>query len=112
MPNHVPGQHAPTAPAAPTGPTISAARGQILLTGAGFLPRCPVTVRITYRGEDIVDYVTYVSDADGFLSAALPAAALTADRGHEITATDHRRDLAGDSGLLWSNTVVVAPTGR
>ena len=53
-----------------------------------------------------------ISAADGFVSAALPAAAITTETGHSITVTDHRRDLAGDSGLLWSNTVIVAPTGR
>jgi hypothetical protein len=105
MPTDAPGEHAPAPPAGPTSPIISASRGQILITGTGFLPNCPVTVRITYSGEDIVD-------ADGFLSAALPAAAITTETGHSITVTDHRRDLAGDSGLLWSNTVIVTPTGR
>ena len=111
MPTDAPGEHA----AAPTGtdsPIISACRGQVLITGTGFLPNCPVTVRITYTGEDIVDYLTYITDAEGFLSAALPAAAITAETGHNVTVTDHRRDLAGDSGLLWSNTVMVTPTGR
>jgi hypothetical protein len=112
MPTDAPGDHAQGPPAGQTSPMISASRGQILITGTGFLPSCPVTVRITYSGEDIVDYLTYISDADGLLSAALPAAAITTETGHSITVTDHRRDLAGDSGLLWSNTVIVAPTGR
>jgi hypothetical protein len=112
MPTDAPGEHAPAPPAEQTSPIISASRGQILITGTGFLPNCAVTVRITYTGEDIVDYLSYISDADGSLSAALPAAAITTEPGHNITVTDHRRDLAGDGGLLWSNTVVVAPTGR
>ena len=112
MPTDAPGEHAPAPPAGQTSPIISASRGQILITGTGFLPNCPVTVRITYSGEDIVDYLTYISDADGFLSAALPAAAITTETAYNITVTDHRRDLAGNGGLLWSNTVVVTPTRR
>jgi hypothetical protein len=112
MPTDAPGEHAPAPPARQTSPIISASGGQILITGTGFLPNCPVTVRITYSGEDIVDYLTYISDADGFLSAALPAAAITTETGHSIAVTDHRRDLACDSGLLWSNTIIVTPTGR
>jgi hypothetical protein len=114
MPTDAPGEHAPAPPAGQTSPVISASSGQVLITGTGFLPNCPVTVRITYSGNDIVDYLTYISDADGFLSAALPEAAITTETGHSITitVTDHRRDLAGDSGLLWSNTVIVALTGR
>lgn len=110
MPTHAPGEHAAAPPAEPNRPVISAFPGQILITGSGFLPHSPVTVRVAYTGEDIVDYLTYVSDADGFLSAALPAA-ITGTR-HIITVTDHRRQPAGDSGLLWSNTVTVAPTVR
>jgi hypothetical protein len=109
MPTDVPSDHAPTPPVRPVGPLISAWRGQILITGTGFLPNYPVTIRITHSGEDIVDYLTYISDADGRLSAPLPETAVT-ETGH-ITVTDHRRDPAGDGGLLWSNTVVVAATG-
>jgi hypothetical protein len=112
MSTDAPGEHAPAPPAGPNSPIISASRGQILITGTGFLPNCVITVRITNSGEDIVDYLTYISDADGFLSAALPAAAITTETAYNITVTDHRRDLAGDGGLLWSNTVVVTPTGR
>lgn len=111
MNTHAPGQHAPASPAGPTRPVISASGGQILVAGSGFLPNCLVTVRVTYTGEDVVDYLTYVSDAEGFLSAALPAAATTGI-GHNITVTDHRREPAGDSGLLWSNTVIVTPAVR
>jgi hypothetical protein len=112
MSTDAPGEHAPAPPAGPNSPIISASRGQILITGTGFLPNCVVTVRITNSGEDIVDYLTYISDADGFLSAALPAAAIATETAYNITVTDHRRDLAGDGGPLWSNTVVVTPTGR
>ena len=112
MSTDAPGEHAPAPPAGPNSPIISASRGQILITGTGFLPNCMVTVRITNSGEDIVDYLTYISDAEGFLTAALPSAAITAETGYNVTVTDHRRDLAGDSGLLWSNTVMVTPTGR
>jgi hypothetical protein len=65
MPTDASRQDAPVPPVRPTGPIISASRGQILITGNGFLPDCAVTVRITYTGEGIVDYLTYISDADG-----------------------------------------------
>jgi hypothetical protein len=74
--------------------------------GIGFLPNRSITIRIADSGEDIVDYLTYVSDADGYLNAALPETAVT-KTGH-ITVTDHRRDPDGDGGLLWSNTVIVS----
>jgi hypothetical protein len=80
-----------------------------MITGTGFLPNCPVTVRITDGGQGIVDYLTYVSDADGYLSAALPETAII-ETGH-VAVTDHRPDPAGDGGLLWSNTVIVIYTG-
>jgi hypothetical protein len=110
MPTDAPGEHASAAPVRPTGPVVSASHGQVLITGAGFLPNCAVTVRITDNGEDIVDYLTYISDADGCLCAPLPATAIT-ETGHNIAVTDHRPDRTGDGGLLWSNTVVVAATG-
>jgi hypothetical protein len=106
MPTDAPGNHAPAPPVRPTGPVISASRGQVLITGAGFLPNRAVTVRITYIGEDIVDYLTYISDADGRLSAPLPETAVT-ETGH-ISVTDHRLDPAGDGGVLWSNTIIVS----
>ena len=109
MPTDAPGNQPPAPLGRPAGPIISAFRGQVFVTGAGFLPNCPVTIRVMYTGEDIVDYLTYVSDADGRLSAALPESAIT-ESGH-ITVTDHRPDPAGDRGLLWSNTVSVTPTG-
>lgn len=76
MPTHAPGEHAPAPPVRPTGPVISASCGQVLITGAGFRPDCPVTFRITYFGEDIVDYLTYISDAHGCMSTALPETAI------------------------------------
>jgi hypothetical protein len=109
MPTDAPGQDAPAPPVRPTGPIISATRGQVLITGAGFLPDCAVTVRITYTGDDIADYLTYISDADGCLCAALPQIS-NIDTGH-IAVTDHRPEPAGDGGLLWSNTVIVIPAG-
>ena len=65
-----------------------------MITGTGLLPNCAVTVRIAYIGEDIVDYLTYISDASGCLSAPLREAAIT-ETGH-IAVTDHRPDPAGD----------------
>jgi hypothetical protein len=109
MSTHDPGEDPSARPVRATGPVISASRDQVLITGTGFLPDCPVTVRITYIGEDIVDYLSYVSDADGYLSAALPETEIIETE--HIAVTDNRPDPAGDGGLLWSNTVIVTHTG-
>jgi hypothetical protein len=109
MPTDVPGNHPTASPVRPTGPIISASCGHVLIMGSGFLPNRSVTIRITDIGEDVVDYLTYVSDADGYLSAPLPETAVS-ETGH-ITVTDHRPDPDGDGGLLWSNTVIVTHTG-
>jgi hypothetical protein len=80
-------------------PTISA-QGH-LVTGSGFLPDHRVAIRITAAGEDISDYLTYVTDGHGYLHCELPNGA----RGTlYIAATDHRPDPAGACGRLWSNT--------
>jgi hypothetical protein len=109
MPTDTPGSCAQVPPDQPAGPIISASRAQVLITGSGFLPNHSLTIRITYVGEDVADYLTYVSDADGGLSAPLPETAFTGC-GH-IAVTDHRPDPDCDGGLLWSNTVVVTHTG-
>ena len=109
MPTDTPSEHAPAPPVRPPGPMISASCGHVLITGSRFLPNRSVTIRITYIGDDIVDYLTYTTDADGGLSAPLPETAVT-EIGH-IAVTDHRPDPAGDGGLLWSNTVVVTSSG-
>jgi len=89
-------------------PPLAPPRGQTLITGNGFPPHCPVTVRITRTGDGVVDYLTYISDADGQLIAALPVTAII-ETGH-VTVTDHRPHPAGDGGLLWSNTVIITHT--
>jgi hypothetical protein len=109
MATSVPGNQPTARPIRPTGPFISASRGQISITGSGFLPNRSVTIRITCGGDDIVDYLTYVSDSNGGLSAPLPETAVT-KTGH-IAVTDHRPDPVGDGGLLWSNTVIITATG-
>jgi hypothetical protein len=109
MPTYVPRNQPNARPIGPTDPLISASRGHVLITGSGFLPNRSVTIRITYIGEDVVDYLTYISDADGYLSAPLPETAVS-ETGH-IAVTDHRPDPDGDGGLLWSNTVIVTHTG-
>jgi hypothetical protein len=109
MPTDAPGEHEPAPQVRPTGPIISASRGQVLITGSGFLPNRSVTIRITCSQDDVVDYLTYVSDADGGLSARLPETAVT-EIGR-IAVTDHRPDPDGDGGLLWSNTVIVTSSG-
>jgi hypothetical protein len=54
-----------------------------------------------------VDYLTYTSDADGYLNAALPETAII---GH-VAVTDSRPDPFGGGGLLRSNTVIVTCGG-
>ena len=86
--------------------TPTAARSSSLAADSCPTARSPSA---SHTGDDIVDYLTYLSDADGRLSAALPETAVT-ETGH-ITVTDQRPDPAGDRGLLWSNTVIVTHTG-
>jgi hypothetical protein len=95
------------APHSSATPTISA-EGH-LVTGSGFLPDHRVTIRITRAGEDIDDYLAYVTDGDGYLHSDLPSSVTGT---LSIVATDHRRDPDGACGRLWSNacTLVVAET--
>ena len=88
-------------------PTISA-QGN-LVTGSGFLPDHNVAIRITRAGEDIDDYLAYVTDGDGYLHCELPSSVTGTV---SIAATDHRRDPDGACGWLWSNAciLVVAET--
>jgi hypothetical protein len=88
-------------------PTISA-QGH-LVTGSGFLPDHRVAIRITRAGEDISDYLTYMTDGHGYLHSEL----LNGATGKfYIAATDHRPDAEGACGRLWSNTytLIVAET--
>jgi hypothetical protein len=80
-------------------PTISA-QGH-LVTGSGFLPDHRVAIRITAAGEDISDYLTYVTDGHGYLHCELPNGATGK---LYIAATDHRPDADGACSRLWSNT--------
>ena len=80
-------------------PTISA-EGH-LVTGSGFLPDHRVAIRITRAGEDIDDYLTYVTDGDGCLHSDLPNG-VTGKL--YIVATDHRPDPDDACGGLSSNT--------
>ena len=86
-------------------PAITVTRAGVVV-GTGFLPAGDVTIRITRRGEEISDYLTYVTDPNGFLFADLPPTALTGIL--EITATDHRCDPDGPCGRIWSNTDTVS----
>jgi hypothetical protein len=80
-------------------PTISA-QGH-LVSGCGFLPDHRVAIRITRAGEDITDYLTYLTDGHGYLHCELPNGA---PGKLYIAATDHRPDAGGACGRLWSNT--------
>jgi hypothetical protein len=72
-----------------------------LVTGSGFLPDHDVSIRITRTGEDVTDYLTYVTDGDGYLRCELPDSVMGT---LHIAATDHRPDPDGACGRLWSNT--------
>jgi hypothetical protein len=89
----------------PAAPAITVTRVGVVI-GAGFLPGCHVTVRITRQGEEIRDYLNYAADPNGFLYADLPSTALSGVL--RISATDHRRDEAGSCGRLWSNTYTLS----
>ena len=80
-----------------------------LVTGSGFLPDHNVAIRITRAGEDIDDYLAYVTDGHGYLHSELPNSVTGT---LSIAATDHRPDPDGACGWLWSNacTLVVAET--
>jgi len=88
-------------------PTISA-QGN-LVTGSGFLPDHRVAIRITRAGDDIDDYLTYMTDGHGYLHCELPNGATGK---LYIAATDHRPDPDGACGQRWSNTctLMVADT--
>jgi hypothetical protein len=92
----------PSIPHSSTTPTICA-EGH-LVTHSGFLPDHNVAMRITRAGEDIDDYLTYVTDCDGRLHSDL-ANGVTGKL--YIAATDLRPDPEGACGRLWSNTCTV-----
>lgn len=97
--------NSPAAPHSSATPTISA-KGH-LVTGSGFLPDHNVAIRITRAGDDIDDYLAYMTDRDGCLYCELPGDVTGT---LSLAATDHRRDPDGACGRLWSNpcTLVVA----
>ena len=94
-----PGSDNPSVSHSAGSPTISA-QGH-LITGSGFLPDHRVAIRITHAGEDISDYLTYMTDSHGHLHCELPNGAPGT---FYIAATDHRPDPEGECGRLWSNT--------
>jgi hypothetical protein len=100
MPTSV--SHDPAAPHSSATPTISA-KGH-LVTGSGFLPDHHVTIWITRAGEDIDDYLAYVTDGHGYLDCELPS---NVTGTLSLAATDHRRDPDGACGLLWSNACIL-----
>jgi hypothetical protein len=106
MPTDMPGDPSlHPRPAATGAPIITATECQVVVTGAGFLSSHSVTIRITHADDDIADYLTYTTDADGCLTARLPSTALGGTA--QISASDHRPNPLGGEGLLWSNTITV-----
>lgn len=86
---HTPASDNPSESHASATPTISA-QGH-LLTGSGFLPDRNVAIRITAAGEDISDYLTYITDWHSCLHCELSNGATGPDP-------------EGACGRLWSNT--------
>lgn len=106
MPTEIPGDPAlPLRPAVIGGPIITATERQLVVTGSGFLSNHSVTIRITHAGDEIADYLTYTTDADGCLTAPLPLTAIVGTA--QISASDHRLNPLSDDGLLWSNALTV-----
>ncbi len=95
----------PSVPHSSATPTVSA-HGH-LVTGSGFLPDHNVAIRMTRAGDDISDYLTYMTDGDGYLRCELPTSATGA---LYIAVTDHRPDpgAAWDSLSSYTSTLVVA----
>jgi len=89
MTNPVPITRSTPPRAGAVGPTIIAT-ARCVISGAGFLPDHDVTIRVAYNAEDVSDYLTYTTDADGHLYAELHASPATGAL--HITATDHRTD--------------------
>jgi hypothetical protein len=98
--------HQTTPPYAAGAPTISA--HDHVVTGTGFLADHNVTIRITRPGDDISDYLAYVTDSNGHLDAELPTSALGT---LHIAATGNRPDPDGTCGRLWSNTYILVEHG-
>jgi hypothetical protein len=99
----------PAAPDWSATPTIRAHAH--LDTGCGFLPDHNVAIRITHAGEDISDYLAYVTDADGDIHCEL----LNSVTGTlYIHVTDHRPDPggAGDGCGATPDTVVAGHPTR
>ena len=91
---------------APTGtpPTISATLG-FIVTGTGFSPGHSVTIRVTHHADNVTDSITYSTDANGRLHAALPTDPHAGTL--HISATDYRPDPDGAGGMIWSNTCTI-----
>lgn len=77
LPTDVPGDQSLARTVRPAGAIISAYDGQVVITGTGFLPNRPVTVRIAHSVDAVVDYLACTSDADGAVSAPLPEPAVS-----------------------------------
>ena len=80
---------------------------ELIAAGSGFLPDHRVAFRITRAGDDIDDYVTYVTDGHGCVHCELPNG-VTGKL--YIAATDHRPDPDGACGRRWSNTCTLVVT--
>jgi hypothetical protein len=103
-PDLAPGDPGAPQRSAATVPTITAVRDNVI-TGVDFLPDHVVVLRVTYAADDVSDYLTYRTNADGDLYAELPTSPGPGEL--HVTATDHRPDPHGACALLWSNTEVL-----
>ena len=99
---------APATPAATVPPAISIRREEsaFLVSGSGFLPSSPVTVRVADDFANPNLFYQTSSDSEGGISAAYKIPCRPGRL--YFSANDGRRNSSDVTGALWSNTVAVS----
>ncbi|MFB7798673.1 choice-of-anchor G family protein [Isoptericola sp. NPDC056134] len=96
------------APTIAADPATVQADARTTITGAGFAPETPLTVRLTdaTTGDPVGDPVSVTSDGDGAFSVPLPVGADTAPADYTVTATGDPSGVVPSAPL----TVTAAPS--